>query len=87
MTWYFAVIVSRLSPGLTPAPPRPAWLQAPLWSCVAILTNTMLGAGVLGMPHGLAQMGWLQGSLTLVLSAFFRCARSRPGDGSTPTRP
>lgn len=52
---------------LNPAPPKAN--QAAMWSCVAVLANNMMGAGILGLPYAVAQSGWLVGGSLLLLSA------------------
>lgn len=43
--------------------------SATMLSSISGLTNTIIGAGMLALPHAYAKMGWLQGSLLVVLCA------------------
>lgn len=42
--------------------------QASLLACTAAMTNTILGAGMLGVPHAIAESGFLLGVVLLLLA-------------------
>lgn len=44
---------------------------AGLYGCIFNLTNTILGAGMLGLPHAFAESGYITGSILLVACASF----------------
>ena len=49
--------------------PQPA--AASLASCISNLANTILGAGMLGLPHAFAMAGFIPGTLMLILFGGF----------------
>eukprot|EP00471_Norrisiella_sphaerica_P012048 CAMPEP_0184504326 /NCGR_PEP_ID=MMETSP0113_2-20130426/52406_1 /TAXON_ID=91329 /ORGANISM="Norrisiella sphaerica, Strain BC52" /LENGTH=137 /DNA_ID=CAMNT_0026893965 /DNA_START=71 /DNA_END=485 /DNA_ORIENTATION=- len=49
-------------------PKRPPG-EASMFSCIINLSNTILGAGMLGLPHAFANSGYLLGSILLVVFA------------------
>lgn len=65
--------------------------QASWMSCVINLSSTILGAGILGVPYAISQMGWIPGLLSLFLAALLsafglhlmaECALQLPGVSS-----
>jgi hypothetical protein len=40
--------------------------EASLFSCVVNLANTVVGAGMLGLPHAFSECGWVTGFVLLV---------------------
>ena len=56
-------------PGTKPA--NPSYNNSTAISCTANLANTILGAGVLGLPHALASTGSLSGVILLTVAAYF----------------
>ena len=61
-------IVGQHQPGSSEAPP-PSQVGASVGSGVLNMSNTILGAGMLALPHALAQCGLLVGLLLLALFA------------------
>lgn len=43
--------------------------KASPFSCYICLANTIMGAGILGLPYALAQTGWLVGTIIMILCA------------------
>lgn len=70
------VTLERLSGDLqVKADSEPVNLEAALlnrataFSCYICLANTIMGAGILGLPYAFAQTGWLVGSIFMILCA------------------
>eukprot|EP00756_Hemistasia_phaeocysticola_P053405 Hpha_TRINITY_DN2899_c0_g1::TRINITY_DN2899_c0_g1_i1::g.171433::m.171433 len=42
--------------------------KASIFSCSANLANSIIGAGILGLPHAIGEMGYVLGSLTMMLA-------------------
>lgn len=45
--------------------------KASWFSCYVNLTNTIMGAGMLGLPYAFTKTGWVLGTVLLFTSAFF----------------
>ena len=45
--------------------------EAPMWSCIVVLSQNMLGAGTLGMPYAISNFGYVLGPIILTISACF----------------
>ena len=58
-------------PTISSSQPRRAQGNASLMSGVSNLANTILGAGMLGLPHAFAMAGFVPGTLMLVVFAAF----------------
>jgi hypothetical protein len=43
--------------------------KATAFSCYICLANTIMGAGILGLPYAFAQTGWLVGTIFMLLCA------------------
>ena len=50
---------------------KPPPVAASLSSCISNLANTILGAGMLGLPHAFAMAGFIPGTLMLILFGGF----------------
>lgn len=63
-----SVIIDNNSPLLDKYGQKQILGAASIIACVATLTNTILGAGMLGLPNAFAESGYILGFILLILS-------------------